>query len=369
VTITTVIFDLGNVLLDWSPRRLYRTLIDDAAELDDFLTNVCSMAWHNAQDRGRSTVEATAELQARFPEKAELIGAFYSRWPDMTAGALPATVDVLRELRDAGVRLIGLTNWPSQTFPPARERFPFFNWFEGIVVSGDEGLAKPDAEIFTRLLDRYDVDPATAVYLDDTLRHVETARRLGLTGFVFTDAVTLRHDLAGVGLPVTSEVDVRPAVLSDLESLTELYNHYVINTSATFDLTPHSVADRRAWFDHYADTGPHRLLVATRGEVVVGFASSSEFRPRRAYAPSIETTVYLAPDAGGSGIGSLLYQRLFADLREEDVHRAYAVIALPNPASVALHRRFAFRDVGVMNEVGRKFDRWWDVLYLEKPLP
>jgi 2-haloacid dehalogenase len=369
VSITTVVFDLGNVLLDWSPRRLYRTLIDDPDELEDFLANVCSMAWHDRQDRGRSTIEATAELVARHADKAELISAFYSRWPQMTAGALPATVDILRELRDAGVRLIALTNWPAQTFPPARERFGFFDWFEGIVVSGEEGIAKPDEQIFTRLFDRYDVDPHTAVYVDDTPRHVETARRLGMTGFVFTDAVTLRRDFAAAGLPVASQIDVRPARLDDLAAITGIYNHYVVDTHVTFDLDPMEPQERREWFSHFAETGPYRALVATRAGQVVGYATSSQFRVKRAYDPSVETTVYLAPDAGGLGIGSLLYQQLFADLREENLHRAYAAIALPNPASVALHRRFAFHEVGTMHEVGRKHGKWWDVLYLERPLP
>jgi 2-haloacid dehalogenase len=367
--VTTVVFDLGNVLLDWDPRRLFRELIDDPAELDEFLETICNRAWHDQQDRGRSTVDATAELQAQYPEQAELIGAYYSRWPDMTAGALPASVDVLRELRDAGVRLIGLTNWPAETFAPARDRFEFFSWFEGIVVSGEEGVAKPDEAIFALLLDRYGVDPSTAVYVDDTAVHVETARRLGMTGFVFTDAVTLRRDFAGVGLPVTSQIDVRSAGIDDLAAITDIYNHYILNSVATFDVEPVNADERRGWFDHYSDTGRYRLLVATREGVVVGYAMSSRFRPRPAYDPSVEVTVYVTPDSGGKGIGSLLYQQLFADLRGQDLHRAYAAIAQPNPASVALHRRFAFREVGTLREVGRKHGQWWDVLWMERALP
>jgi 2-haloacid dehalogenase len=369
VPLTTVVFDLGNVLLDWDPRRLYRTLIDDPAELDHFLTDICSPSWHHAQDSGRSTVEATAELQAQHPEYAELIGAFYPRWPEMTAGALPATVDILGELRDAGVRLIALTNWPAETFASARDRFPFFSWFEGIVVSGEEKLAKPDPALFTRLLDRYDVDPQAAAYVDDTARHVETARRLGMTSFVFTDAVTLRRDLAAAGLPVRSDIDVRPATVDDLAALTDIYNHYVAHSIATFDLDPVAPEDRRTFFHHYSDAGPHRLLVATRDGRVVGYATSGQLRSRPAYDSSVEVTAYLHPDEGGRGIGSLLYQQLFADLRGEDLHRAYAVIAQPNPASVALHRRFAFHDVGTMREVGRKHGQWWDVLWMERALP
>jgi 2-haloacid dehalogenase len=367
---TTVVFDLGNVLLDWSPRRLYRNLIDDPVEREAFLANICTPTWHDGQDRGGSTIIATAELQARYPEYRELIGAFYSRWSEMTAGAMPATVDVLRELRAAGVRLLALTNWPADTFPPARNRFPFFAWFDGIVVSGNEGVAKPDPEIFQRLLERYAVDPATAVYIDDTARHVETARGLGMTGLVFSDVTTLRRELAWAGLPVRADVAVRPGTVDDLPALTEIYNHYVLETTVTFDLEPFSVEERKAaWFDHYAATGPHRLLVATRAGRVVGYATSSQFREKRAYAPSVEATVYLAPDAGRAGVGTMLYQQLFAVLRAEDLHRAYAAIALPNPASVALHRRFGFTDVGTLTQVGRKHDAWWDVLYMERPLP
>jgi 2-haloacid dehalogenase len=367
--LTTVVFDLGGVLLDWDPRRLYRTLIDDPAELDHFLTEICSPSWHYAQDSGRSTVEATAELQAKHPEYAELIGAFYPRWYEMTAGALPATVDVLRELRDAGVRLIALTNWPAETFASARDRFPFLSWFEGIVVSGEEKVAKPDPAIFTCLFDRYDVDPQAAAYIDDTARHVETARRLGMTSFVFTDAVRLRRDLAAAGLPVASDIDVRPATVADLAALTDIYNHYIANTAATFDTVPMTPTERRSWFDHFARRGPYRLLVATRGDRLVGYATSSQFRPKPAYGQSIEVTVYLDPDEAGRGIGSLLYQQLFAELRTEGLHRAYAVIAEPNPASVALHRRFGFHDVGTLREVGRKHGQWWDVLWMERPLP
>lgn len=367
--LTTVVFDLGNVLLDWDPRRLYRNLIDDPDELDHFTTNVASLAWHHGQDSGRSTVEATAELQGRHPEYAELIGAFYSRWPEMTAGALPASVDVLRELRDAGIRLIALTNWPAETFAPALERFSFFGWFEGIVVSGYEGLAKPDPAIFSRLLERYDVDPLTSAYIDDTARHVETARSLGMTAFVFTDAVTMRRDFAAAGLPIAADVDVRPARASDLDELTGIYNHYVANTAATFDVTTFTAAERRSWLAGFAERGPHRLLVATRSGRVVGYAASSRFRPKPAYDTSVETSVYLHPDEAGRGTGSLLYQQLFGDLRGENLHRAYAVIAQPNQACLALHRRFGFTEVGTLREVGRKHGKWWDVVMMERAIP
>jgi len=162
--------------------------------------------------------------------------------------------------------------------------------------------------------------------------------------------------------------EVRYAEPDDLHALTEIYNHYVVNTAATFDIDVHTVEGRRAWFEHYQRTGRYRLLVAARGNEVVGYASSSPFRPRRAYDTSIEVTVYLHPDAIGGGIGSALYKRLFSELAGQDVHRAYAVIALPNPGSVALHAKFGFEPIGTMSEVGRKFDKWWDVLWMERSL-
>jgi phosphinothricin acetyltransferase len=163
--------------------------------------------------------------------------------------------------------------------------------------------------------------------------------------------------------------EVRYAVPEDLPALTAIYNHYVVHTAATFDIEPVEVSARQVWFNHYGPTGPHRLLVAVQGDELVGYATSSTFRPKPAYDRSIEVTVYLHPQATASGIGTALYTRLFAELRDEPLHRAYAVIALPNPASVALHAKFGFVEIGTMTEVGRKYDQWWDVLMMQRPLP
>ena len=162
--------------------------------------------------------------------------------------------------------------------------------------------------------------------------------------------------------------EVRDGAAADLPVLTSIYNHYVEHSPATFDLERFSVEARRTWLDHYADSGPHRLLVAIDAGEVVGYATSSKFRPKAAYDPSVEVTVYVHPDATGKGIGSALYDRLFGELGSEQLHRAYAAITQPNPASVALHRRFGFTDVGTMTEVGRKFGQWWDVLMMERSL-
>ncbi|MFI5554274.1 GNAT family N-acetyltransferase [Streptomyces sp. NPDC051738] len=170
------------------------------------------------------------------------------------------------------------------------------------------------------------------------------------------------------------EVQVRPGVESDLEALTDLYNHYVRETPITFDTAVFTPEERRPWLLSHPEDGPHRLMVAEErhstgnSQRILGYATSSAFRPKPAYETSVEVTVYLAPDAGGRGVGTLLYKALFEALAEEDLHRAYAGIAQPNEASVRLHERFGFRHVGTYREVGRKFGRYWDVAWYEKEL-
>lgn len=162
-------------------------------------------------------------------------------------------------------------------------------------------------------------------------------------------------------------VTIRAGREDDVPALTRIYNHFVEHTHVTFDLEPFTVEARRDWFGHYAETGRHRLLVAESGDGgVVGYATSGRFRDKPAYAPSVETTVYCSPEAVGHGVGSALYEALFASLGSEDVHRAYAGVALPNDASLALHRRFGFVEIGTFHEVGRKFGKWWDVTWLER---
>lgn len=163
-------------------------------------------------------------------------------------------------------------------------------------------------------------------------------------------------------------IRIRPHQPSDLPELTALYNHYVVTSPVTFDIQPFEVEQRRAWFEHYAPAGRHRLFVAECDGRVCGYATSSLFRPKQAYDPSVETTVYVAAGFTGQGIGARLYRGLFEALEKEDVHRAYAGITLPNPASLALHRSFGFHPVGQYDEVGRKFGRFWTVEWLEKKL-
>jgi phosphinothricin acetyltransferase len=166
-------------------------------------------------------------------------------------------------------------------------------------------------------------------------------------------------------------VQVSPGNEDDLTALTDIYNHYVRETPITFDITPVTPGERRPWLLSHPEDGPHRLLVArvpgSTGSIL-GYATSSPFRPKAAYTTSVETSIYLAPDAGGRGIGTLLYGRLFELLTTEDVHRAYAGITVPNEASVRIHENFGFRRIGVYEEVGRKFGSYHDVAWFEKRL-
>lgn len=167
------------------------------------------------------------------------------------------------------------------------------------------------------------------------------------------------------------EVQVRPGREDDLTALTDIYNHYVRETAITFDTAPFTPEERRPWLHSHPEDGPHRLLVARDARdpgTVLGYVTSSPFRAKPAYSTSVEVSVYLAPDAAGRGIGALLYRQLFEALAEEDVHRVYAGIALPNEPSVRLHARFGFRHIGTFAEVGRKFGRYGDVAWYEKPL-
>ncbi len=171
-----------------------------------------------------------------------------------------------------------------------------------------------------------------------------------------------------VRAPTRGTVSVRPGAASDLPAVTEIYNHYVVHSPCTFDLTPLQPAERVAWWSEFRPTGRHRAFVAVQDDRVVGYALSHAFRPRPAYDTTIETSVYCAPDACGQGIGAALYARLFDALRDEDVELALAGFTLPNPGSEALHRRFGFRPVGVFHRCGRKFGRYWDVQWNERPM-
>lgn len=202
--IDVAVFDLGGVLVDWNPRYLYRQLFDDDEAMEHFLAEICSPAWNERQDAGRPWTEAIAELVARHPDQAPLIAAYHQRWPEMLRGEISDSVSVVKELKAQGLRLYALTNWSHETFPVARRRFAFLDCFDGIVVSGEEKLIKPDVSIFHRLLTRYAVSPSRAVYIDDSPRNVTVAAELGFHALRFIDPHRLRQDLQALGLSVES---------------------------------------------------------------------------------------------------------------------------------------------------------------------
>jgi len=160
---------------------------------------------------------------------------------------------------------------------------------------------------------------------------------------------------------------IRGATRADLPILTELYNHYVIDTAITFDLEPYTAERRTAWFEQFGSGGRYRLLVAEDDTGVLGYAGTTRFRPKAAYETTVETTIYCAPGGGGKGIGSRLYSSLFEAVSGEDIRSIVAGYTVPNPASAALHTRFGFKPVGVFRENGRKFGKYWDVAWMERP--
>jgi len=191
-----VVFDLGGVLIEWDPRRLYRKLLPDDASVESFLAEVCTREWNHRQDEGRSWADAIAELTGRHPDRAELIAAYYGRWEEMLGGALDGVVAILEELDAARVPLYALTNWSHETFPIARRRFQFLERFRGIVVSGEERAAKPDPRIYRTLLERYRLQPERTLFIDDVAANVDGARALGMEGVLYTTPAELRRELA-----------------------------------------------------------------------------------------------------------------------------------------------------------------------------
>jgi len=205
-----VVFDLGGVLIDWDPRYLYRKLLADEATVEEFLATVCTPEWNAELDRGRPFAEGVAELVERHPEHAANIAAYHERWPEMVSGDIPGTVEVLAELRAAGVPLYALTNWSAETFAITRGRFEFLEWFDGLLVSGEERVTKPDPAIFRLLVDRFGLDPAATVFVDDAEANVAAARRLGIDAIRFTGPEDLRRELVARRLLARSVPSTRP---------------------------------------------------------------------------------------------------------------------------------------------------------------
>jgi 2-haloacid dehalogenase len=197
---SVVVFDLGGVFLDWDPQHLYRKLIPDVATRDRFLSEVCTPKWHEKQDLGLSIEASCRDLARARPECADLILAWWERNEEMVGGIFDDSVAILSELRSRGIRCYALSNMEREAFGRRRERYAFMSQFDGCVISGVEGVAKPDEQIYRRLITRYQINPQRAAYVDDRKENVDVAVRLGFSGHVFTSAVGLRRWLVELEL-------------------------------------------------------------------------------------------------------------------------------------------------------------------------
>ena len=199
--ITAVVFDLGAVLVDWNPEYLYVKLIPDDAERRRFLTEICTLEWNYTMDGGPSVRGCVAALAAEHPDQADLVNAWWDRWPEMLGDEIPGTRAVAEAISASGMPLYALTNWSSETWPLGLARFPFLaELFDGIVVSGDEGVAKPDPRLFEIMNERYGLDPATTVFIDDSSTNVAAASALGYHAHLFTTAEDLAARLDELGV-------------------------------------------------------------------------------------------------------------------------------------------------------------------------
>ncbi len=201
--INTIIFDLGAVLIDWNPRHLYKQLFNDDADMEHFLANIATSDWNEEQDAGRSLKEGTEWLVQKHPEHEANIRAFYGRWEEMLGEAFHDTVEIFRKLKASGnYKIYALTNWSAETFGIAKDRFEFLNWFDGIVVSGDERMRKPQPEFYQILLNRYHVKAEESLFIDDNYRNILAARKLGINSIHFTSATELEKQLPDYGVTI-----------------------------------------------------------------------------------------------------------------------------------------------------------------------
>jgi 2-haloacid dehalogenase len=197
---SAAVFDLGGVLIDWDPRYLYRKLFQHQADMEHFLANVCTSEWNLQQDVGRTFAEGCAALKLEHPGKAEMIDAWFERFDEMMAGPIAGSVDLLAELRDRKVPIYALSNWSAETFPFARKRFEFLQWFHTIILSAEVHLVKPDPRIFQCFCEKVALLPEEIIYIDDLPHNVEAACRIGIYGIRFSDAASLREKLVQLGL-------------------------------------------------------------------------------------------------------------------------------------------------------------------------
>ena len=189
----TIIFDFGGVLVDWDPHRLYDKHFGSREKADWFLANICTMTWNAQMDGGKPFAEGIAELTAEHPEWSKEIRMYFDRWIEMMGEELPGMRALLEDLKAHGLRLLGLTNWSSETFCQVRHRYPVFDILDGMLVSGEEHLLKPDKAIFRRLIEKFSLNPSECLFIDDNPFNVEGANAAGLPAILFPGAEKLRE--------------------------------------------------------------------------------------------------------------------------------------------------------------------------------
>jgi len=200
----TIVFDLGGVLVDWNPEYLYRNIFEKKEDVDWFLKNVCTADWNEEQDAGRSLHDATEFLVKKFPQHETNIRAYYDRWEEMLGGPIKGTVEILRSLKsNPAYKTYALTNWSAETFPVALEKYDFMHWFNGRLVSGEEKTRKPFLEFYQRLINRFQIDPSTSIYVDDNVRNLQPAKDLGFYTIHFQSPEQFGKELRerGVDIP------------------------------------------------------------------------------------------------------------------------------------------------------------------------
>jgi len=192
-SITTFVFDLGGVLMDWDPRYHYSKITDDVEKIEYFLENICTSEWNSQMDAGKPFKEAIAERSRLFPEWKEWISDWHLQWPNMLKGTIPGTYEVLKKIKDhpKSYKLLALSNWSQETFPIAQQRHPELEIFEDILISGKEKLIKPDPAFFRLLCKKYDVQPYHCLFIDDLEKNILAAAQLGFHVHHFKNAKAL----------------------------------------------------------------------------------------------------------------------------------------------------------------------------------
>jgi 2-haloacid dehalogenase len=206
--IKAIIFDYGNVLLDWDPRRIFqRYFPEDPGDVDTFLSEIRFMDWHKHQDKGRSFAEAIEERSAQFPEYAHILPAYDKHWDDSIAGPIEGTVEILRKLKQAGYPLYGLSNYSAEKFPEVRKKYEFFNWFSDMLISGQVGVIKPDPAIFRLLLAKIGRTPDECIFIDDSGPNINCARALGFITIQFDSPQQLEQKLQELGILQSGKIE------------------------------------------------------------------------------------------------------------------------------------------------------------------